>query len=310
MNKKIFIFIFSILISFFILEIFTRLVVDDGINYNIEMLKYANQLKIVSKNKEVGIEHKKNTSAKLMGAEVFLNSDGFRNNYNVNINNKKILMLGDSMTFGWGAQNTFSNILENKLKEYQVLNAGIGNTNTIMQINNFFFNLKDKYNYDLIVLNFFINDLEDVKINNPNYLKKYSLFYSYFLSLINKVSIKYKKKNDWISFYQSTFLNKEIKEESFNQILKLKAYCDKNNIKFFIHNIPELRDLKNYQFIKETEILKKFSENNGIIFYDSFDILKEFNEPDLWVTRSDSHANNLAHKIIGEGLSKFILKIL
>ena len=307
---KIFTSIFSILIGFFILEIFTRLVVDDGINYNIEMLKYGNQLKIISKNKEIGIEHKKNISAKLMGVEVFLNSDGFRNNYTVNIKNKKILMLGDSMTFGWGAQNTFSIILENKLKDYQVLNAGIGNTNTIMQINNFFYNLKDKYNYDLIVLNFFINDFEDVKINNPNYLKKHSLLYTYFLSLIDNVLIKYKKKNDWISFYKSTFLNKEIKQESFNQILKLKAYCDKNNIKFFIHNIPELRDLKNYQFTKETEILKKFSENNGIIFYDSFDILKEFNEPDLWVTRSDSHANNLAHKIIAEGLSKFIFNIL
>ena len=210
---KIFTCIFSILIGFFILEIFTRLVVDDGINYNIEMLKYGNQLKIISKNKEIGIEHKKNISAKLMGVEVFLNSDGFRNNYNVNIKNKKILMLGDSMTFGWGAQNTFSIILENKLKDYQVLNAGIGNTNTIMQINNFFYNLKDKYNYDLIVLNFFINDFEDVKINNPNYLKKHSLFYTYFLSLIDNVLIKYKKKNGWISFYHCTFFYKVVIHE-------------------------------------------------------------------------------------------------
>ena len=41
---------------------------------------------------------------------------------------------------------------------YEVLNAGIGNTNTIMQINNFFENFSSKFEYELIVLNFFINE--------------------------------------------------------------------------------------------------------------------------------------------------------
>ena len=41
------------------------------------------------------------------------------------------------MTFGWGANKTFSSILDDNLKNYEVINAGIGNTNTIMQIENF-----------------------------------------------------------------------------------------------------------------------------------------------------------------------------
>ena len=46
-------------------------------NYEIEMMKYANNFKKISLNKKVGIEHKKNVSGKLMGAEIFLDNSGF-----------------------------------------------------------------------------------------------------------------------------------------------------------------------------------------------------------------------------------------
>ena len=41
-----------------ILEILTRIIIDDGLNYEIEMLKYANQLKKISNNLEIGINIK------------------------------------------------------------------------------------------------------------------------------------------------------------------------------------------------------------------------------------------------------------
>ena len=159
---KYFSLILSILISIIFLEFFVRFYIDDGMNYEIEMMKYANQLKVISKNKEIGIEHKKNKKGIFMGAELNLNSKGFRNNREFKKNSKKILMLGDSMTLGWGARTPFANILNDKFSNYEVINAGIGNTNTIMQIENFFVNFKDQYNYKIIILNFFINDFEDM----------------------------------------------------------------------------------------------------------------------------------------------------
>ena len=150
-------------------------------NYEIEMMKYANQLKIISNNKEIGIEHKKNKEGVFMGTKINLNSDGFRNSNNLKSNSKKILMLGDSMTLGWGANKPFANILNKKITNYEVINAGIGNTNTIMQVENFFNNHESKYKYDIIVLNFFINDFENVKVKEPNIIEKYSLFYTFFL---------------------------------------------------------------------------------------------------------------------------------
>ena len=42
------------------LEGVTRLIIDDGLNYDIEMMKYAIYLKSISNNPKVGLEHKKN----------------------------------------------------------------------------------------------------------------------------------------------------------------------------------------------------------------------------------------------------------
>ena len=72
----------------FCIEIYVRAVVDDGWNLDIEMLKYANSLKIVSNNKAVGIEHKKNIQKKLMNVNIKLNSQGFRNNKDVDLKKK------------------------------------------------------------------------------------------------------------------------------------------------------------------------------------------------------------------------------
>ena len=305
---KFFTVIFSFLISLIVLEILTRLIIDDGMNYEIEMMKYANRLKVISNNKDIGIEHKKNKKTFLMGAEVTLNSKGFRGNELKN-ETKKILMLGDSMTFGWGAKNPFPNILNKKMKNFEVINAGIGNTNTNMQINNFFENFKEYYKYDLIILNFFINDFENVKITKPNIFQKYSYAYTYLSNNINQILIRNNMKKNWNEFYSSLYNNDQIKDEIFANILKLKNYCKENNINFIIHNIPELRNLKNYQFKRETDQLKNFALDNDIKFINSHKNLIEFNEKDLWVSSSDPHANDKAHKIIADFLLKELNKI-
>tara|TARA_B100001250_G_scaffold413467_1_gene447728 strand:- start:2121 stop:3050 length:930 start_codon:yes stop_codon:yes gene_type:complete len=307
---KYFSLILSILISIIFLEFFVRFYIDDGMNYEIEMMKYANQLKVISKNKEIGIEHKKNKKGIFMGAELNLNSKGFRNNREFKKNSKKILMLGDSMTLGWGARTPFANILNDKFSNYEVINAGIGNTNTIMQIENFFVNFKDQYNYKIIILNFFINDFEDIKLNKPNFFQRYSFLYTYFSNSLNTILIKFKINKKWDKFYSESYKNQKIKGKVFNKILKLKNYCDQNNIRLIIHNIPELRDLKNYKFENETRIIKEFSNNNDIEFINSHDALINYKESDLWVTKADSHANDKAHKIIAEFINSKVKKYL
>ena len=71
---------------------------------------------------------------------------------------------------------------------------------------------------------------------------------------------------------------------------------------FVINNIPELRDLKNYKFLKETKIIRNFSDQNDIMFIDSFDILKNHPEETLMVSKEDAHSNDKAHLLIAEFL--------
>ncbi len=301
--------ILSMIFSLILLEIFTRLIIDNGMNYEIEMMKYANELKIISNDKNIGIEHKKNLKSYLMGAEVKLNSHGFRNS-ELDNHTKKILMMGDSMTFGWGAKTPFPNILDRKIKSFQVINAGIGNTNTSMQINNFFANFKDLYKYDLIILNFFINDFEEVKVVKPNFLQKHSYTYTYLSNKINKILIKNSLKKNWNEFYSGLYINKQVKDETFQNIINLNNYCKDNDIKFVIHNIPEIRNLKNYQFKKETDLLENFAKKNNIKFINSYQSLMQFEEEDLWVSPSDPHANDKAHRIIADFLLKELNNII
>ena len=297
-------FFLSIFLVFFIIEIYVRTIVDDGSNLNLEMLKYAKSMKIISINKDIGLEHNKNVEKKLMGVQIKLNSQGFRNNIDIDNSKKTILMLGDSMTLGWGTSNTFSSNLEKKINSnFQVLNAGIGNTNTYMQINNFFENY-EKYDFDVIILNFFINDFEKVVIKEGSFIEKNIYSYTYLKTKINKILINFSLIDNWKNFYRKTFEDKEFVNKSLNQIKRLNDYCNKKNIMFVINNIPELRDLKNYKFLKETKIIRNFSDQNDIMFIDSFDILKNHQEETLMVSKEDAHLSDKGHLLIAEFLEK------
>ena len=68
------------------------------------MTKYAMNLKKDSNNPLIGHEHRPNKSMELMDVMVDINSDGLRDKeYPVEKSDKKrIIFLGDSLTFGWG----------------------------------------------------------------------------------------------------------------------------------------------------------------------------------------------------------------
>ena len=300
-------FLLSLILIILILEIFVRIITSNGLNLDIEMLKYAKSHKIISANKNIGLEHRSNVKKKLMNVEIKLNSQGFRNNIDIDHSKKKILMLGDSITLGWGAQNTFSYNLEKFLNsDIQVINAGIGNTNTYMQIYNFFENYS-KYNFDMIVLNFFVNDFERIIIKKSNLFVKNLYFISHFKAKILKILIENSLIDNYENFYLKTIGDKEFVEVSLNLIEKLNEYCKKEKIIFVINYIPELRGMKNYKYNKQIKILENFSKQNEIKFINSLDVLQNYEDETLWVTKEDSHYNDKAHLVVSKFLKKKLL---
>ena len=70
--------IVSIALSFLTIELYVRTFVDDGLNYELEMWKYAKLMKQVSDDPNIGHEHRPNTDAHLMGVDVATNSAKLR----------------------------------------------------------------------------------------------------------------------------------------------------------------------------------------------------------------------------------------
>ncbi len=307
-KKKIFFYFLVILLSLILiistLEIAARIIVSNGLNLDIEMLKYAKSFKVISENKDVGLEHKTNIKKKLMNVDIELNSQGFRNSIDIDHSKKKILMLGDSNTLGWGAQNTFSYNLEKLLNNnVQILNAGIGNTNTHMQIHNFFQNYS-KYDFDMIVLNFFVNDFEKIVIKKSNFFTKNFYSISYFKGKILTILIKNSLADDYENYYLKTLEDKKFVKESLNLLKEINEYCKEEEIIFVINYMPELRDMKNYKFNKQIKIMENFAKQNGIKFVNSLNILQNYEDKDLMVTKEDSHYNDKAHLLISKFLKK------
>jgi hypothetical protein len=311
--KKIFFYSLSMLISTLItillVETSVRLFVDNGFNYEIEMMKYAKNIKKVeSVNGYKIFLHRPNIKTNIMRAEIKTDENGFRYNLDKKKNSDVIMLLGDSMTFGFGSSYTFADFLQEELTDqYNIMNTGVGNTNTEMQEKGFL-EFHKVHNPKILVLNFFINDLELINKRKNNFIRNnfYSFNYLYHKYII--IKLKFSETLIFSSYYKKTFEDEEVLSNVFNSILNLKKYSEENNIKFFVHFIPELHNLQNYPFIYEHNIIKKFLSKNSINYIDGLDYLQNKNEETLWVSAQDTHANEKTHKIIGEYLLEYLKK--
>jgi hypothetical protein len=110
----------TIVLTALFLEVAVRLVVDDGMQFDLEMWKYARDVKVVSENPTIGHEHGANRKAALMGVDVETSAQGLRDRAfspEPKPGVPRILMIGDSLTFGWGVpyEATFSKRIERLL---------------------------------------------------------------------------------------------------------------------------------------------------------------------------------------------------
>ena len=82
----------------------------------------------------------------------------------------------------------------------------------------------------------------------------------------------------------------------------VKRAQEKGLAKVVLHN------LRDYPFIYEHSIIKNFLLKNKIKFIDGLNYLQNKEEKTLWVSVKDTHANEKAHKMIGEYLLRYLKK--
>ncbi len=292
-------------------EVFARLYSLNHRVYDIEMLHYANRLKVEYPDSTVGHFHKPNATAKLMGVTLATNSDGFRDKeYPLSKSQaRRLIFLGDSLTLGWGVEekDTFSTLLENKLNQFsptEIINFGVGNYNTEQEVH-LFLDKGLQYHPDEVVVFYFINDAEEAKPENFKNIFRHSDLAAFYWSAVTRLSNRLRYE----AYYHGLYREGDRKGWARTQeaFLLLKQRCVENGIGLRVVLLPELHRLRDYPFKTEHQLVKDFLEKNHVA---CLDLAPFFYEKELasklWVAKDDAHPNAVAHRLIAAACEKFV----
>jgi lysophospholipase L1-like esterase len=302
-------------------EVAVRLVADDGMQFDLEMWKYARDVKVVSPDPLIGHEHGPNRKAELMGVDVETNSKGQRDReipYERTPGVMRIAMVGDSLTEGWGVpfESTFSKRIERLYDaagtKAEVVNLGVGNWNTVQEVQ-YFLTKGYKYSPDIVVLNYFVNDAEPTPEQRkpPSLLLQYCYSCVFFKGRIDTVMRQFSSRQDWAEFYLGLYDGGKSKGwlDAKAAIGRLADYCKQNNIRLLVAHLPELHDVQNYRFGLVTELVRQAAQENGVPFVDLLPNMQFQASSDLWVTPPDPHPNAFANELIAAGLFSALQKM-
>jgi lysophospholipase L1-like esterase len=304
-------------------EIAVRLVADDGMQFDLEMWKYARDVKVVSSDPLIGHEHGPDRKAKLMGVMVETNSKGQRDReipYERTPGILRIAMVGDSLTEGWGVpfESTFSKRIERLYtaggKKAEVVNLGVGNWNTVQEVQHFLVK-GQQYKPDIVVLNYFVNDAEltpaPEQRKEPSWFLRHCYSCVFFKGRLDTVLRQLTTRQDWASYYLGLYDDGKSKGwlDAKAAIKRLADHCRANNIKLLVAHLPELHNVQNYRFGSITELVRQAAHENGAAFVDLLPHMQFHASEDLWVTPPDPHPNAFANDLIAAGLFTALQKL-
>lgn len=299
----------SVLATCLIFELFCRIVVDDGMHYHLEMWKYATSLKEFADDSAIGHQHVPGSQARLMGVDVNINANGLRDApFDASAESLRILMLGDSVTFGWGVPHseTVAERLEQDLKKHlnmpvDVINAGVGNYNTSMEVA-WFFEQGMAYKPDVIVLNVFVNDAEMTPEYSPVSMWDRFLYSRVILfGAIDTVARTLFGGLEWDAYYQGLYEDSApgwlAMQAAFGQ---LANFCRDNDIPLVLVDYPELRELNPYPFSGVSIKLDDMAQAQGVKYVSLLPAVQAEDPMTLWVTQPDPHPNARAAKLMSD----------
>ena len=307
----------GVLLSLAAIEFASRTMLDDGMNFDLEMWKYAREIKRVSPIEGLGHDHTPNTRGTYMGASVAINSLGYRDREYALEKPKgavRILMIGDSVTFGWGVEleDTVAKKLEVRLNRpespypVEVINTGVGNYNTVMEVKEFI-ERGSKLKPDIVVLNYFINDAEPTPRRRDLSLLEYFHSATFVMGRVDRLQRLYFGKGDWRNYYSGLYDEDSVNWlETKSAIKRLVQYCLENDIKIIIANYPELHEFTPYPFQHVTDKLKLLTQSLGVPFVDLLPAVATLEPSNLWVSPTDAHPNRRATEVFAAVLEKVL----
>jgi lysophospholipase L1-like esterase len=292
------------LVCLLALEPLTRLFLDTGKLYEIEMWKYATRVKERDHRPDIGHRHRANAHAVLMGEDVRTDSHGFRG---PDIADRaapgvaRIAFVGDSIMMGWGVaeQETMPAqvlaALQRQGRKVDGFNLGVGNYNTLQEFALF----KDKgaqLKPDIIVLGYFINDAEPMpNYNDTDWMEENSEAWVTLGYRLDTLSRQFGERPDWKKYYRDLYeANAAGWKQTQKSLADFAQLAKEQGIKLVVFNIPEIRELKPYPFGDVTAKVRAVVEAQGMKFVDLLPSVENFDPSSLWVTVPDPHPNGKA----------------
>jgi lysophospholipase L1-like esterase len=294
-------------------ELAVRAAYDRFRDYNMEMWRYASELKLPLDGERLPFHHRPDRAGDFYGVEIRTNSFGLRDReYTIDKpqGTERIVVLGDSFTLGWGVplEDVFSKRLERLLNQdgarYQVINMGIGNYNTTMEVELFKWKGLD-LDPDIVILAYFVNDTESIPAAKPAVmyaLVRNSYFCAFLFDRMTRLRSRFISDFTWTSYYRSLYSpeNSSNLTRTRESLMELIELCDAGGIDLLIVSIPELREVGDYRFSYATEYVRGLAQEGGVPFLDLLPALSAHEPESLWVSPEDPHANGLANAIFAE----------
>jgi lysophospholipase L1-like esterase len=283
------------------------------------MWQYARQIKVLSSVPGVIEEQRPDASARLMGVRVRTDSHGFRRPHDATEQARRpgrrvAVAVGDSMTFGWGVAEgqTFSDELERRLsgscpavggRPVTVHNAGIGNSNTAMELARYRALIRPAFRPDWVILAFVFNDAEADPVPRKNPFLWRSALASFGYARFLRMSGS--RLDDYRSYYVDLFREGRPGWVRAEEALRsFGALLEADRVPATLLLIPELHDPHDPGIAEAFSRVAAAGRQSGFEVIDSTPEFPSGPGARYWVSSEDAHPNAAAQALYSRALAR------
>jgi lysophospholipase L1-like esterase len=304
----------SLAVSLAIGEALIRLKNSAMNNYDIEMWRYSNELKVKSADPDLDFDHRPSRNALLQHVDIRINDWGLRGEdvRPLAPEQRRVLLLGGSITLGWGVaeDKTLASLLRQKFAasgvEVQVLNAGIGNYNAARYVSRFFKELSALEPTDIVV-QYFVRDAEMLPPGGGNFLLRHSQLAVTMWIAYHRLFDK-QGEQSLVDHYRDVyrpdapgFLIMQAK------LRQLSEYAQHKGIRIYLAMTPDVHNLVDYKLGFVHDLMRQEALADGYVFIDLLPALRGRQPQDLWAMPGDPHPNALGHSLMADALFPALL---